>query len=918
MEFITKYFIDILISIILLIAPLIIINRYLFKVYFIIEKYKKKVLFGLFLIGFIIGTIVYLKIYGLEPYQAIYYGLIQFMFDIKTPSELGFISTINVTKDNPIQVSNFYYLIYISAFIAFLTSTLVFLTVFFNNAIHRLYASSIIKNNSHIIVFGLGEKATAYIESELDNHVNSNKSIIVIEKDVSNLNIKKYREKYYKQNFEIKIGDASDIALLEELNIAKSKHLVIVAGKDTENVEIALAVSDVLNKLKTKSKKIEYKDTYMHLEDRDLHKLYREGGLFDDRSLLHIKMFSIAQNSAKSLFLEHDIDGDSREYIDSDKSFGIVVVGNTKLALEVIGQACEIAHFPNENIMTIYCIDINIAKFRRLIYHRYPNIEDIFTINLEFEKLNFMSRKFYEKSFWKNNVTNIILCHNDAQINLDIASELADSTYLRDIKKGYMKTKIHIAIYENTKIANSINTNKEQFKYFDVFAETFKMASKDIIVDENMETIAKCIHSAYAEKYDPNQVFNNDEIEEKWFENKALTDRDSNRAQAYHLPIKIKALGLRIDRQTFKDIDILTDNRKILNSDYISLNKERKTIMQNNNPMSLDDEALEAKTKNYITIPNLTSKYKNKQDSYKMAEEFDYFPETLDTLFEKLIRSEKNRWNAHHYLRGWKLSYKKDKDIKTHDCLVPLLELPCSKELLSRMKWQSIKIKSILLDYNIYYAMVNNKRYTILYDIYSILYIPNFLAKINKKLKVYKRKKFGITGHRYLSQEKYIRKVSKIQNSLILEINKLDYVGSEIISPLAEGADRIVAKLLMDIFNMELTVPLPFQLNDYKEDFSEISNIEFDSLLHTASNIYEVSSLEVKIRDDAYFEVGKNVVDKCDILIALWDKKETKGIGGTGDVVKYAKEKNKPILHINTETLKVEWFFRENIDALKG
>jgi len=52
--------------------------------------------------------------------------------------------------------------------------------------------------------------------------------------------------------------------------------------------------------------------------------------------------------------------------------------------------------------------------------------------------------------------------------------------------------------------------------------------------------------------------------------------------------------------------------------------------------------------------------------------------------------------------------------------------------------------------------------------------------------------------------------------------------------------------------------------------------------------------------------MGHAIVDECDLLIALWDRKKAKGVGGTGDIVTYAKKKEIPILHINTETLEVD------------
>ena len=39
-----------------------------------------------------------------------------------------------------------------------------------------------------------------------------------------------------------------------------------------------------------------------------------------------------------------------------------------------------------------------------------------------------------------------MLCNDDEEINLSIAVELADSTYLEKIEKKKMQTKIHIAL----------------------------------------------------------------------------------------------------------------------------------------------------------------------------------------------------------------------------------------------------------------------------------------------------------------------------------------------------------------------------------------------------------------------------------------------------------------------------------------
>ncbi len=162
----------------------------------------------------------------------------------------------------------------------------------------------------------------------------------------------------------------------------------------------------------------------------------------------------------------------------------------------------------------------------------------------------------------------------------------------------------------------------------------------------------------------------------------------------------------------------------------------------------------------------------------------------------------------------------------------------------------------------------------------------------------------GVTGHRKLLN------IDSLINVLHNKLQKLSntYFFEAIISPLADGSDRIVAKILMDDFNAKLIVPLPFEKNEYKKDFSVISQKEFENFLIRSSRIYETGSLKDTTRNECYLNAGKEVVDQSDLLIALWNGKEANGIGGTGDIMKYAKENKKSILYINTKTFNVEGF----------
>lgn len=115
-------------------------------------------------------------------------------------------------------------------------------------------------------------------------------------------------------------------------------------------------------------------------------------------------------------------------------------------------------------------------------------------------------------------------------------------------------------------------------------------------------------------------------------------------------------------------------------------------------------------------------------------------------------------------------------------------------------------------------------------------------------------------------------------------------------SSIAEGADRYVANIFLDLKEkneeykdrFELIVPMPFEKEEYKNDFSEASDQEFEELLKKAKRSFCVGYDENKEidRPQQYLKTGKLVADSSLILIALWDGEAGKK-GGTGDIVKH-------------------------------
>jgi len=158
----------------------------------------------------------------------------------------------------------------------------------------------------------------------------------------------------------------------------------------------------------------------------------------------------------------------------------------------------------------------------------------------------------------------------------------------------------------------------------------------------------------------------------------------------------------------------------------------------------------------------------------------------------------------------------------------------------------------------------------------------------------------GVTGHRDLRTQD----VPLLEREVAAIITRLqrDYIGEEnetplvLISALAEGADRIVARVALAL-GVRLIAPLPLPITEYRRDFepglTPGAAIEFDRLLSqaaaapimsfTAGNSLEAVRTDATKRAEQYRAVGLFIVRHSDVLIALWDGNEKdKAVGGTG------------------------------------
>jgi hypothetical protein len=153
----------------------------------------------------------------------------------------------------------------------------------------------------------------------------------------------------------------------------------------------------------------------------------------------------------------------------------------------------------------------------------------------------------------------------------------------------------------------------------------------------------------------------------------------------------------------------------------------------------------------------------------------------------------------------------------------------------------------------------------------------------------------GICGHRWVRESKdLLNVIDKVVEKIT---QTYSYQNLKVLSPLAEGADRIVAKRILSLSNAHLVALLPFPMQEYLDDFSTSeSEGEFRELYDRSDQVIALQSSQV--REEAYAALGRSLLEHSDILIAIWDGKPANGRGGTAEIVLEARERGLPLAWI--------------------
>lgn len=144
----------------------------------------------------------------------------------------------------------------------------------------------------------------------------------------------------------------------------------------------------------------------------------------------------------------------------------------------------------------------------------------------------------------------------------------------------------------------------------------------------------------------------------------------------------------------------------------------------------------------------------------------------------------------------------------------------------------------------------------------------------------------GVTGHRLLP-----RMTADLVARALRDRSTRWAAGGVIgLTCLADGADQLFAEAVLAAGGV-IEVILPAER--HRLDLPAQAWPAHDRLLRRACSVdplpYAVPTPE------AHMAAGRRLVDRCDRLVAVWDGAPARGLGGTADVVTYARQRSVPV-----------------------
>jgi len=389
------------------------------------------------------------------------------------------------------------------------------------------------RKNNHVVVCGIGEKGLQVAESFCE----SGEQVVIVESEADNESLNKCRD----LGIIVLIGDATDKDVLEKARVHHARTVIAICGDDGANVEIGIHTAQLYRKEHSSPDKGPTCTCLVHVVDPSLRELHRESKTFPPQGgPFEIRFFNIYRNGARALLEEFP--PDENMVPTAAATFHIAIIGFGRLGENVFLQATSMGQHAYDAKPHITVIDRMAKQREGLLLVKYPQLKKV--CEPTFLELDTEDAAFYKGSFLKDRdkgppVTAVYVCLGSDSDGLSAALRLAP--HLQDTEVPVvicMREEFGLACLVREESGDGVLSKNVQ-----AMGITAKTCTREMILNENIDLQAMEMHRDYVKRREQGE--SPPEVDPALFPWEQLEEslRESNRQQADHIPVKLRAIG---------------------------------------------------------------------------------------------------------------------------------------------------------------------------------------------------------------------------------------------------------------------------------------------------------------------------------------------------------------------------------------
>ncbi|WP_349408740.1 NAD-binding protein [Pseudalkalibacillus sp. SCS-8] len=394
------------------------------------------------------------------------------------------------------------------------------LSIIYSVTRNQLKLNTYILFGNHYVIYGLNKESKLLAEDLLLHK----KRVVIFEKNLS-----QSEQDYLKAKGAVLItGDLLNNTQTQKWTIKRSRSIIILSKNDSHNLNLLMNVKNILLEKNPKQAQAsinvivrfidpKFKSIYEELES--------EGSALAEKA--NLKLVNLEELGVREVLNHYPLYETDPSFLEKGKPERphILIIGFGITGMHVAIQTVLRSHFSTTNDKTkITVIDREAPLKEKQFFIRFPQITNACDI------------EFIQHEVGTDPLNTVVDTEDISHIFVCLQSDHDDLLQGMFIQENCQHLPVYIKMTEEITLANWIHNNEKRFKNIIQFGSIQKTCSFDVLIDEQLDEMAKTIHNRYLEE--------TKQAVPTWNQLTFFL-KDSNRAQADHIDTKLFLLGLK-------------------------------------------------------------------------------------------------------------------------------------------------------------------------------------------------------------------------------------------------------------------------------------------------------------------------------------------------------------------------------------